>query len=79
MADLSWSAGLGGDVSFPWADWQFYVVSVLMVGGLWQLVRPFVRRADRDPKAGCPGCDTCEDDSEAESGLVQLGAGRPRR
>lgn len=59
-------------MSFPWTDWQFYAVTVVMIGGVWQLVRPFLPRANRGSKAGCPGCDTCADD-DAESGLVQLG------
>ena len=64
-------------MSFPWADWQFYVVSAVMVAGLWLLVRPFLTRTERN--TGCPGCETCGDDAGHGNDLVQLGAERSPR
>jgi len=73
----------------PWTDWQFYVVTLASLGGLWLLARPFLRLRAREnvPAAPCPGCDHCpsmEEDPEGTSGirppigasLVQLGGWR---
>ncbi len=43
----------------PWLDWQFYLVSLIGLVGLWFLVRPFLPSAGRDDGSGggaCPGC-----------------------
>jgi hypothetical protein len=38
----------------PLFDWQFYVVTLLGLGALWLIVRPFVPRKRKT--AGCHGC-----------------------
>jgi hypothetical protein len=41
----------------PWSDWQFWIVSVLALGGLWIMARPFLpwRKGDGSAPA-CPNC-----------------------
>lgn len=57
-------------MSLPWTDWQFYVVTASMLGGLWLLVRPFVSRSKRQ---GCPGCDGCDREPAVKPTLVAIG------
>jgi len=67
----------------PWSDPQFNIVTAMALGGLWMVLRPFLRRS-KDPGAGCPSCTTCSVAEDAESrspvpersGLVGLGSGR---
>jgi len=44
----------------PWHDWQFWLVTVLAVWGLWMLSRPFWprRKADGSASASCPNCSS---------------------
>ena len=39
----------------PFDDWQFYVVTLVALWGLWALLRPFLPR-DRKAEPGCPTC-----------------------
>ncbi len=39
---------------FPWDDWQFYVVSLAALTGLFYLVRPFLPA--RKKPGGCASC-----------------------
>lgn len=63
-------------MSFPWADWQFYCVTLAAAWGLWIVVRQLV-----PTKKGqaCTSCATgaaarAKPKSSAESvGLVTLG------
>ncbi len=58
----------------PWNDWQFWVVTAGAAFGLWMLIRPFLQQ--RDPEAGCHGCNTCPTDAPAETKgpkLVSIG------
>ncbi len=65
-----------------WSDPQFYIVTAIALGGLWRVLRPFLKRSSGQP--GCPTCTTCsirrgsknEDDTANPSGLVTLGSGR---
>ncbi len=34
----------------PWADWQFWVVTLAAVGGMWLLARVLVPRRRHRPK-----------------------------
>ena len=38
----------------PLGDWQFWVVTALVVWAAWTVVRPFLPIGRRDE--GCPGC-----------------------
>ncbi|MCB1034421.1 MAG: hypothetical protein KDD47_11375 [Acidobacteria bacterium] len=61
-----------------WTDPQFYVVTAAALGGMWLVLRPFLRRS-REQKAGCPTCTTCsvtKAGAAKDSGLVTLGSGR---
>jgi hypothetical protein len=41
----------------PWTDWQFWLVTMLALGGLWILLRPFIPLKKRaDAGASCPHC-----------------------
>lgn len=44
----------------PWHDWQFWIVSLLALWGLWVLGKPFWprRRADGEASASCPNCSS---------------------
>ncbi len=43
----------------PWHDWQFWIVSIFAVGGLWLLLRPFLLRKRGASDAGsCSNCAT---------------------
>lgn len=69
-------------MSFPLADWQFWVVTVTALGALWALVRPFVGSADSDAGRGaCAKCGTsggggCGHAASSEPKLVTLGGRR---
>lgn len=41
--------------SLPLDDWQFWVASVLALGGVLLVLRPFLPRR-RGAKQNCPGC-----------------------
>jgi hypothetical protein len=43
-------------MSFPLADWQFWVVTASAAVALWSLVRPFLARAPRGACGSCNGC-----------------------
>jgi hypothetical protein len=41
----------------PWNDWQFWLVSLLAVWGLWVLARPFLpRKRAASASTSCPNC-----------------------
>ena len=41
-------------MSFPWTDWQFWLVTAIAVWGASVIVRPFLpRRRDESPCATC--------------------------
>jgi hypothetical protein len=41
----------------PWTDWEFWLVTVLALGGLWLLARPFLpSRKSKAEDASCPNC-----------------------
>jgi hypothetical protein len=41
--------------SLPWADWQFWVVTVAAAAGLWRLVQPLLARRPKG-EAACGHC-----------------------
>lgn len=66
-------------MSLPVGDWQFWVVSLIAVGGAWLVVKPLVARKGKAE----PGCANCTFGAASiqhrpASPLVQLGGGRPR-
>ncbi|MHC4908591.1 MAG: hypothetical protein ACYTF9_02575 [Planctomycetota bacterium] len=40
-------------MNVPIGDWQFWVVTLIAVGGAWLLLRPIIGKRDDD------GCTTC--------------------
>ena len=71
-------------MSFPVADWQFWVVTATAVGALWALVRPFLGNdGESTAQAPCAKCGTsasgasCGHSGSAEPKLVTLGGNRP--
>lgn len=43
----------------PWRDWQFWIVSLLALWGLWVLSKPFWPRRKADGEASaCPNCSS---------------------
>lgn len=70
-------------MSSPWSDPQFYIVTAAALGGLWMVVRPFLKRP-KDQAAGCPTCTTCSvtgssrnrPPAEGPSSLVSFGSDR---
>jgi hypothetical protein len=59
-----------------WSDPQFYVVTAVALGGLWAVVRPFLKSA-RTPEAGCPTCDLCPSSKTAAAKGPKAGGGPP--
>lgn len=42
----------------PFGDWQFWLVTLLALWGLWVMARPFLprRKVSPDEQAACPNC-----------------------
>lgn len=51
----------------PWLDWQFWLVSVAAVWGLWALVRQLTPRRGRNE----PPCSTCAVGTAAQAVLEE--------
>ena len=43
----------------PWTDWQFWIVTVFALGGLFVVIRPLI--PGRNPSGGCRTCPTSAD------------------
>jgi hypothetical protein len=57
----------------PWADWEFWLVTVLALGGLWLLARPFLpSRKSTAEDAGCPNCTSSSGTSKPKRRRVAL-------
>lgn len=50
----------------PWADWQFWLVTVLALAGLWFGLRPLLRQRSK------PGCSNCKAGGRSNDALVNL-------
>ena len=65
-------------LQLPWADWQFYAVTVAAVGGGWLVVKPLLARRGKSAQ-GCSNCTFGTKTAAPEpSNLVQLGRRSPR-
>jgi hypothetical protein len=42
-------------MTFPWHDWQFWVVTLACLAGFWGVLSPFLPRSGR-PTDACGGC-----------------------
>ncbi len=48
----------------PYDDWQFWVVTLLAIGGLAMVIRPLLPRRKDDPRCGsCPTGSAASDPS----------------
>lgn len=63
--------------NFPFADWQFWVVTVAAVGSVWALVRPFVGSAEIDTPGQGP-CAKCGTTTGGGGGCGQTGTSAPK-
>ncbi|MCI0650887.1 MAG: hypothetical protein L0Z55_03265 [Planctomycetes bacterium] len=43
-------------MSFPYDDWQFYVVTAVCAFGAWVVVKPFLP-SRKSKRHGCGGCN----------------------
>lgn len=64
----------------PLHDWQFWVVSLLALWGLWLLARPLlpVRKSSNADEAGCPNCASGAASSKKRQHRVALTVDRRR-
>ncbi|MGD2113856.1 MAG: hypothetical protein PVG07_02315 [Acidobacteriota bacterium] len=66
-------------MSFPIADWQFWIVTLTAAGSVWALVRPFLPGGKSDESsAPCSHCGAapgapCGKDADDAPRLVTLG------
>jgi len=61
----------------PLDQWQFYVVTVVALGGVYVLLRPFLRRGSA--AGGGTGCSGCGSGSTSRKRAVPLTIGGRRR
>jgi hypothetical protein len=62
----------------PLDDWQFWVVSGLVLSAIWLLVSPFLPRKKRRKPAPCPGCPGGSEEKAAKPKHVDLTIGGKR-
>ena len=57
---------MGYPQGMPWTDWQFWIVTLLALGGLVMVVRPLI-----PSRRGGAGCGSCP--SNSKSGDPKVG------
>jgi hypothetical protein len=63
----------------PWHDWEFWIVTVLAMIGLFILMRPFLPRRKGSANAACPNCASGEAAAKPRRATLTIESKPPQR